>query len=246
VKINIFEKSKEKKDNTIHTKKWDRCVKDVEKKNKENGTDYNPYSVCTDSIGYEGSVKKPHRKKDGVVNPKMKKKDLMEYINSKVRINETPNNEGERQYFVIREMPSTDKVKIFKFLENLKLSGVINMFGASPLLNWTKDDLHRWLYGMGKDPESIEDEIGNLDDYDEDDEDYVGNSNGDKNSLEEQLIHINYLLDNKQEIRDILVRAAMARIENSGGSTELNNVQRVFEKMAKDSFKMWVSTIYGH
>ena len=193
-------------------------------------------------------TKKSHRRKNVSVNPKMKKKDLVEYINSKSSVNETPNNEGERQYFVIREMPSTDKVKIFKFLENLKLSGVINMFGASPLLNWTKDDLHRWLYGMGKDPKSIEDEIENLDDYDEDedDEDYVGNSNGDKNSLEEQLIHINYLLDNKQEIRDILVRAAMARIENSGGSTELNNVQRVFEKMAKDSFKMWRSTIYGH
>ena len=54
----------ETKDDTIHTKKWDRCVKDVEKKNKENNTDYNPYAVCTDSIGYEGSVKKKHRKKD--------------------------------------------------------------------------------------------------------------------------------------------------------------------------------------
>jgi hypothetical protein len=54
----------EAKDDTIHTKKWDRCVKDVEEKNKENNTDYNPYAVCTDSIGYEGSVKKKHRKKD--------------------------------------------------------------------------------------------------------------------------------------------------------------------------------------
>jgi hypothetical protein len=54
----------EVKDKTIHTKKWDRCVKDVEKKNKENNTDYNPHAVCTDSIGYEGSIKKSHRKKD--------------------------------------------------------------------------------------------------------------------------------------------------------------------------------------
>lgn len=54
----------EAKDETIHTKKWDRCVKAVEKRNKENNTDYNPYAVCTDSIGYEGSVKKKHRKKD--------------------------------------------------------------------------------------------------------------------------------------------------------------------------------------
>jgi hypothetical protein len=243
VRINIFEKSKEKKDNTIHTKKWDRCVKDVEKKNKENGTDYNPYAVCTDSIGYEGSVKKSHRKKDESVNPKMKKKDLVEYINSKVKINESPDNAGGRQYFVIREMPSSDKIKVFKFLENLRQSGLINMYGASPILNWTKDDLHRWLYGMGKDPESLEEEIENLDYYDEDEDEY--DSNGDRNMLEEQLTHINYLLDNKQEIRDILVRAALARIENGDGNTELRNVQRVFEKMAGDSFKMWVSTVYG-
>lgn len=246
MRINIFEKSKEKKDNTIHTKKWDRCVKDVEKKNKENGTDYNPYAVCTDSIGYEGSVKKSHRKKDESINPKMKKKDLVEYINSKIKINESPDNEGGRQYFVIREMPSSDKVKVFKFLENLRQSGLINMYGASPLLNWTRDDLHRWLYGMGKDPESLEEEIENLDYYDEDEDDEDGySSNGDKNMLEEQLTHINYLLDHKQEIRDILVRAALARIENTGGSTELGNVQRVFERMASDSFKMWTSTMYG-
>ena len=244
MRINIFEKSKEeKKDDTVHTKKWDRCVKDVEKKNKDNGTDYNPYAVCTDSIGYKGSVKKSHRKKDESVNPKMTKKDLVEYINSKVRVNETPDNGGGRQYFVIREMPSADKVKVFKFLENLRQSGLINMYGASPLLNWTKDDLHRWLYGMGKDPESLEEEIENLDDYDEDEDE--GYSDGDRDSLEEQLNHINYLLDNKQEIRDILVRAALARIENGDGNTELRNVQRVFEKMASDSFKMWVSTVYG-
>lgn len=55
---------KKKKESPIHKKKWERCVKDVEKKNKENKTDYNPYAVCTASIGYEGSIKKPHRRKD--------------------------------------------------------------------------------------------------------------------------------------------------------------------------------------
>ena len=50
----------------IHTKKWDRCVKAVEKKNKENKTDYNPYAVCQSSIGYKGSILKPHRKKEDI------------------------------------------------------------------------------------------------------------------------------------------------------------------------------------
>jgi hypothetical protein len=58
------DKINEAKKATIHTKKWERCVKDVEEKNKENKTDYNPYAVCQKSIGYEGSIKKPHRKKE--------------------------------------------------------------------------------------------------------------------------------------------------------------------------------------
>ena len=57
-------KKKKTKESPIHTKKWERCVKDVEKKNKENKTDYNPYAVCQKSIGYKGSIKKPHRKQD--------------------------------------------------------------------------------------------------------------------------------------------------------------------------------------
>lgn len=59
-------KNKKKKDKRIHTKKWDRCVKKVEEKNKENNTDYNPYAVCQSSIGYKGSILKPHRKKEDI------------------------------------------------------------------------------------------------------------------------------------------------------------------------------------
>ena len=59
-----LDESKKKKESPIHKKKWERCVKDVEKKNKENKTDYNPYAVFVPSIGYEGSIKKPHRRKD--------------------------------------------------------------------------------------------------------------------------------------------------------------------------------------
>jgi hypothetical protein len=55
---------KKKKESPIHKKKWERCVKDVKKQNKKDGKDYNPYAVCTASIGYEGSIKKPHRRKD--------------------------------------------------------------------------------------------------------------------------------------------------------------------------------------
>ena len=59
-------KKKKTKESPIHTKKWERCVKDVKKKNEENKTDYNPYAVCQKSIGYEGSIKKPHRRQDEI------------------------------------------------------------------------------------------------------------------------------------------------------------------------------------
>ena len=51
----------------------------------------------------------------------------------------------------------------------LRQSGIVNMFGASPILNWTKDDLHRFLYGERNDPESIESEIEE-EEYDNDEE----------------------------------------------------------------------------
>jgi len=60
----IVSEGKKKKESPIHKKKWERCVKDVKKQNKKDGKDYNPYAVCTASIGYEGSIKKPHRRKD--------------------------------------------------------------------------------------------------------------------------------------------------------------------------------------
>jgi len=59
-------------------------------------------------------------------------------------------------------------------------------------------------------------------------------------SLEEQIEIIKYLLEKKQKIRDILIRAALAKIEQSDGNHETSNVQRVFERMAKDAWTMWV------
>ena len=114
------------------------------------------------------------------------------------------------------------------------------MFGAYPLLNWTKEDMERWLYGQKQDIESIEYQIEELkDDYEDDNESEI-------ESLEEQLRIINYLLNNKQKIRDILIRTALKRIENGNGDMETINVQRVFEKLAKESWMMWTTGIYGH
>ena len=116
------------------------------------------------------------------------------------------------------------------------------MFGSSPILNWTKDDLHRWLYGMGKDVESMESEIEELE-YDNEE----GENDSDIELLRSQLEPIKYLLDNKNTIRDILIRGAMTRLENRGEEDpDLSKVQRVFETLAKECFKMWTTALYGN
>ena len=66
VKNRLNEAKKEDKKSKVHTKKWDDCVKEVEKQNKERGTKYKPEAVCTSSIGYKGSIKKSHRKKEEI------------------------------------------------------------------------------------------------------------------------------------------------------------------------------------
>lgn len=64
IKTRLNEAKKEDKKSKVHTKKWDDCVEAVKKQNKERGTNYKPEAVCTSSIGYKGSIKKDHRKKE--------------------------------------------------------------------------------------------------------------------------------------------------------------------------------------
>src|SRR5487761_1613738 len=45
---------------SAHTKKWDDCVRDV----KRSGSKVSPYAVCSSAIGYEGSVRKGHRRRN--------------------------------------------------------------------------------------------------------------------------------------------------------------------------------------
>lgn len=43
----------------IHTDKWHRCIEHVKKR----GGGYDPYAVCTSSIGYKGSINPEHRRR---------------------------------------------------------------------------------------------------------------------------------------------------------------------------------------
>ena len=222
---------KERKKSKIHTKKWERCF---DKVSKEKGGEA-AAAICTSSIGYKGSIHSKHRRKESV-NPKMKKGELMEYINSK----KTMNEQRRGKIHIVPELNRKEFSVIVGWLEKLRESGVINMFGCSPMLNWTKDDLHRWLYGRKMDLESIEDAIEELEYENED-----GENDSEINNMREQAEIIEYLLEKKQAVRDVLIRAALKRIDRTDGDHETRNVQKVFEKMAKEAWLMWTSVVYG-
>jgi len=188
---------------------------------------------------------------EGSVTPKMLKKDLIEYIKFKNRggikkikkgelfKEQTPPRygvgNGPYDFPYLREVTGQERRDIMRYYEMLRQSGIVNMFGSSSILNWTRDDLARFLYGERNDPESIESEIEE-EEYDNED----GENDNTISILEDKLEKINYLLDNKQKIRDILIRAALTRIDNTDGNHEMRNVQRIFEKMAKEAWHFWV------
>ena len=65
----------------VHTKKFDRCVKDV----KKNSPDVNPYAVCQASLGAK-AIKKSHQRKEDYTNESnftMTKGQLLESLNIK-------------------------------------------------------------------------------------------------------------------------------------------------------------------
>tara|TARA_B100000900_G_scaffold389054_1_gene381622 strand:- start:454 stop:1116 length:663 start_codon:yes stop_codon:yes gene_type:complete len=184
--------------------------------------------------------------------PKMKKKDLVEYIKFK-------ENGGYKKYKKsdligeakkdkydfprLREISAKEKKLLRNYLEAIRQSGLINMFGAYPILNWAKSDLERWLYGQRMDLESLEQRIENLEyDLEYEGED-SGITEGEIEGARERKRIIEYLLDNKREVRDVLIRAALGRISATDNNHETHNVQRVFEKMAKEAWDHWASLL---
>jgi len=181
---------------------------------------------------------------DEIISSKMSKKDLVEYINfktkggvKKFKLGELVKEQRDDAYNFphLNEVTGQERRDIMKYFEMIRQSGIINMFGSHPILNWTRDDLHRFLYGERNDPESIEREI-----EEEEYENEEGENDNTISILEDKLEKINYLLDNKRKIRDVLIRAALNRIENTDGNHETRNVQRIFEKMAKEAWHFWV------
>ena len=93
------------------------------------------------------------------IKPKMKKKDLVEYIKfkkdggyKKFKKSDLLGEARRDKYDFPRftnELQGKEVKMLIKYLEKIRESGLINMFGAHPLLNWAKSDLERWLLGKG-------------------------------------------------------------------------------------------------
>ena len=122
---------------------------------------------------------KLEEEEEEVSTPKMLKKDLVEYIKfktkggiKKFKMGELVKEQRDDAYNFPRlnEVTGQERRDIMKYFEMIRQSGIVNMFGSSPILNWTRDDLERFLYGERNDPESIEGEIEE-EEYDNEDGD---------------------------------------------------------------------------
>ena len=148
----------------------------------------------------------------------MTKKKLIEYIKSSKKVvkNTTKKNmiKEQLQDFDVPEGFSTrDLLFVVRYLETIRRSGLTNMYEVASLLNWTKSDLERWLYGQSKDLDSLEDD--------------------------DEIEIIEKLIEEKDAVRDALIRTAIKKAENSGNYSD-KTIQRYFERAANDAFGVFI------
>ena len=99
--------------------------------------------------------------------------------------------------------------EVFRFLENLRDSGLINMFQATDFLWSGKEWLTKYL--DFKHPERLEDPDRNIE----------------------------YLLNNANRVRDILVILLMDRADREGKTPDLDNLNKEIRPLAQDLIKIW-------
>ena len=83
------------------------------------------------------------------INPKMRKRDLVEYIKTSIIKEQNPPRYGGGDPYnfpFLREITHQERRDIMKYYETLRQSGIVNMFGSSSILNWTRDDLSKDFY----------------------------------------------------------------------------------------------------
>jgi hypothetical protein len=183
-----------------------------------------------------------HSKKDITIT----KGKLKEYINQKTKV---LNEESKMGFPDLSFISSTDKKKIFKYLETLRRSGIINMIigyfmpgseiTPSEILTYTKKDLYRFLYGKKLDPDYLRGKSKN-NNYDDEDNDYEDNDYEDNDYEDndyERIKDIEYLLKEKDEIRNIIINGTVSKLSEMDFEDDdiyYKKLNREFIKVAHD------------
>ncbi len=226
------------KGKTKEQKKWCKMAKEFSDDMTKKDWKKLPEKVKEESLS-ENKIVSLIKEKE---NPRMTKKDLLEYIKSRKVVKKV--TKGDMIFEQRNERDITDYTRWFDprerrvlnaYLLKLRDSGLENMFGVAPILNWTQEDLHRYLYGKRMDLESLESHSDYEDYWDGDDEDDSGRN-------EELIEIIRYLLKNKQEIRDILIRAALRRAEADGDDYSDSRITSYFHQAASDALRMYMKS----
>jgi len=136
---------------SIHTAKWDSCVKKVKKKSP----DANAYAICSSSID-DGGVKKSHQKKsgDGYYSNRKKAASKNEALTTKFS---DFVNEWHSEYRKEQEEHEWGKVKMLvdRFIEEFPVPIELVMKGLVTEENGIGDFIADWLQDQELDGESV-------------------------------------------------------------------------------------------
>jgi hypothetical protein len=182
----------------------------------------------------------------------MKKLNLKTKINDKryfwgrlLPENVTPRTINEDTEITTKNWPNTkylrkeDKRSVFNFLMLLRDSGITNMFGATSYMGLSDNEMHRILYGMKKDPESLR-ELASQEEDEEKSEELM-----DMADLMEKLI------EESDNSRNALIRGAMTMCNNMLDDNEddededkyLKCANRQFRILIKEMFKFYIDVL---
>jgi len=121
-----------------------------------------------------------------------------------------------------------DLKTIFKFLELLRQSGIINMIQAAPFLYYGKEFLVDQIkrhsgYGSNR----------SLFDYDED-EDEDEEEENDEDKFKE-------LIDMSSKVRDLMIYGTTKIVTDSNSENYINNIQRILKQNSQEILKIWIN-----
>jgi hypothetical protein len=182
----------------------------------------------------------------------MKKLNLKTKINDKryfwgrlLPENVTPRTINEDTEITTKNWPNTkylrkeDKRSVFNFLMLLRDSGITNMFGAASYMGLSDNEMHRILYGMKKDPESLR-ELASQEEDEEKSEELM-----DMADLMEKLI------EESDNSRNALIRGAMTMCNDMLNNNEddededkyLNCANRQFRILIKEMLRFYTDVL---